>query len=280
MVFDPLPGTTYYIAVGGDGDFADEFTLDVTALPTPPSLPPTVQPPSPACPFQLASPGSVSYRGTHSGGGAVCLTVSSNFSEVLWFHALDVPGDTCRLRDVVDFINPPVPVLARHFSHVTRTDRLVGAFPTARGASGTYRMSRTNSQIGTCTSPILKWTATTQATPPWAIRAVTPPALRLSGATRQRALLRNAISVHVRCPRKACSVVASTTAAGVRLKTPKRTVRTSPGRTLRIVLSTRARRAIRKTLRSRSAVRTRVTVVAHDAAGNRTTARRTITLKR
>jgi hypothetical protein len=57
-------------------------------------------------------------------------------------------------------------------------------------------------------------------------------------------------------------------------------VRTGSGRTLRLALSARALRRIGAALRSRPAIRTRVTVVATDAVGNRASARRTITLRR
>ena len=128
-------------------------------------------------------------------------------------------------------------------------------------------------------SPVLTWTATTVATPPWLDE--TAPALRLRGSTSQRPLARRDVSVLVQCPTEACTASASATVAGVRLKTAKLEVANGTrGRTLRLVLSARARRAIRASLRSRPSVRTRVTVVATDAASNRTTARRTIVLRR
>jgi hypothetical protein len=36
------------------------------------------------------------YRGTHSGGGMFCLTVSPDWSRVSTFHAEDIPGDRCK----------------------------------------------------------------------------------------------------------------------------------------------------------------------------------------
>jgi hypothetical protein len=49
---------------------------------------------------------------------------------------------------------------------------------------------------------------------------------------------------------------------------------------LRLALSTRARRSIRAALRKRPRIRAVVAVVVTDAAGNRATARRTISLRR
>jgi hypothetical protein len=129
-----------------------------------------------------------------------------------------------------------------------------------------------------CKSPTLTWTATTTANPPWA--DTTPPSLRLRGTTVQRPLRRRRIVVTVQCPREPCAARASTTVAGVRLKTATLVVRAGSVRALRLALSARARRAIAAALRAHPSIRTKVTVVAADATGNRATAHRTITLRR
>jgi hypothetical protein len=47
------------------------------------------------------------YSGRHSGGGAVCLTLTKDFSGVVWFHALDVPADHCKIGWHVDKMDLP-----------------------------------------------------------------------------------------------------------------------------------------------------------------------------
>ena len=107
------------------------------------------------------------------------------------------------------------------------------------------------------------------------------PSLRLSGATAQHPLRSGRITVSVRCPAEACAGGASATVAGVRLSSAPSSLRPDVAKMLTLRVSSRARAAIRRALRSkRSVVRTRVAVVAIDIAGNETTARRTIALRR
>jgi hypothetical protein len=274
MYFPVVAGRTYYIAVTG----ADDFTLDVSAYEPPPPPSNVPPPPTPTCPFVFGGDG-VTYSGTHSGGGAVCLTLTKDFSGVAWFHALNIPADRCTIGWKVEHMDLPTPVVDRRFSYGSSFSRIIGSFTSGRAASGTLQMTELTAPLSFCNSPVLTWTATTTATPPWL--DATAPALRLRGATVQRPLRRHAVAVLVQCPAEACTARASATVAGVRLTTARLSVAEgSRGRTLRLVLGARATRALRAALRARSSIRARVTVVATDAAANRATARRTVTLRR
>jgi hypothetical protein len=280
--FVSVPGTTYRIHVRGYGDIAGDFKILAGAPILPPPPPPP--PPQPTCPPAQSPAGAVVYRGTHSGGGTVCLTVLPTFAAVASFHVLDAPGDICRFGFAIDRFAAPLPIVNRVFS--TDKDAIQGAFPTARGAQGVFRLTRITSDGDTCTSPQLTWLATTDATPPWAIPApppppdLTAPVVRLGGAAVQYPLRRNGIVVLVRCAVEICSAKASSTVARNKLRSNARTVKPGPSRTLRLALSPRARRSIRSALRSRARIKAVVAVVVSDAAGNRRTARRTITLRR
>jgi hypothetical protein len=274
MYFPTVAGTTYYIQVtGGSGD----FVLDVSAVdpPSPPNNPPA--PPTPTCPFVFGG-GGPTYSGTHSGGGAVCLTLTKDFSGVAWFHALDVPADTCKIGWHVEHMDLPTPIVDRRFSYGSSFSRIIGAFSTGRDAGGTLQMAQLTAPLSFCNSAVLTWKATTRATPPWL--DATAPALRVRGDVVQRPLRRRALAVRVTCPKEACTASASATIAGVRVRSARLALRKGTGRTLRLALSARALRAVRAALRSHPRIRTRVTVVATDAAANRASARRTITLRR
>jgi hypothetical protein len=282
MIFAMTPGTTYYIAVRGPGDGAGDFTLDISA-PDPPTSPsddvPT-QPPAPTCPIQFAT-GLPTYSGTHSGGGTVCVSLSKDFSGIEWFHANNVPGDRCTLPwSVIPMLPRALPLVDRRFGFANSYSTITGTFPTNRGARGTLQVTRSSPGQALCTSATLTWTATTSATPPWA--DLTAPSLRLGGATVQRPLRRSrALVVLVRCRGEACAANASATVEGVKVTAASRTVRPSAaGRSVRLALPARARRALAAALRTRRSMKVRVTVVARDGEGNRATARRTITLRR
>jgi hypothetical protein len=281
MFFSTRPGTTYYIAVRGHGDGADDFTLSITATspPSPPSDQPGL-PPAPTCPIQFAT-GLPTYSGTHSGGGLVCFSLTKDFSGIEWFHALDVPGDRCTVPwSVVAMMPRATPLVERRFGFANSFAHLTGSFPTNRGARGTFQASHAFGGQPLCTSATLTWTATTTATPPWV--DVVAPSLRLGGATVQRPLRRSqALVVLVRCRGESCAASASAAVAGVRVTAAQRTVRPSTaGRSVRLALSARARRALSASLRTRRSMKVRVTVVARDGEGNPATARRTITLRR
>ena len=288
--FVSSPGTTYYIQVRGYESAMGTFKLlagGAHASPQPPPPPP----PPPGCPPSGSAAGAVAYAGAHSGGGSVCLTVLPGFNAVASFQALNAPGDICHFGGVLDRFAPAVPIVNRAFSAVL--DSVSGSFPTDRGAQGTFRLTRTTGG-GLCSSPVLSWTASTTATPPWAVPAPpvappppaappadrTPPTLRLRGATIQRPLRTNHLVVTAQCRHEACVAKATATVARVKLASRNTAVRRGASRTLTLTLTRRARRALGVSLRSGRRVRVRVLVVARDAAGNRTSARRTLTLRR
>jgi hypothetical protein len=276
MIFATTPGTTYYIAVRGHGDGASDFTLDVSA-PEPPSAPPNgLIPPAPPC-WLDSDPTLIIYSGTHSAGGTVCLRVTKDRTGLAWFSATNVPGDRCMIPWFSEaMFNLPAPIDNGRFSFGSPYSRLLGSFPTDRTARGTLQATQRNAQ-GACHSAAIDWTASTIA------RAdLQAPSLHLGGATVQRPLRgRRALVVLVRCRGEACAASASATVAGVRLTAAKRTVRPSAaGRAVRLALPSRARSALARALRTKRSVKVRVTVVARDAAGNRATGLRTITLRR
>ena len=112
-------------------------------------------------------------------------------------------------------------------------------------------------------------------------RDLTPPRVRLSGK-RSQALGRY-IRVRVRCT-EACTAAGdgkvrlgrSGKARG--LRKAKRSIAAGRSATLKLALSKKARRAIRRALRNGRKVRATITVVVRDAAGNRSAERRKVKL--
>ena len=275
VIVDTVPGTTYHILVRGYADSSDAFALTVEdrgrSLP-PGSIGPP--PPDPTCPFQFAAPGSVTYKGTWSGGGEVCLTVKPDFSGLSWF-TLTKPPAGCDLPWAVERFEPALAIAGQRFAATTPSAVLSGRFTSSHEARGTVSLLRPTAS-GVCRTAVLTWKATTTAATPFPDPDLTAPSLRLRGATVQRPLRRNAIVVGVRCPGEACAASASTTIGGRKLAAASRKLRAGRSATLRLVLTKRARRSIR----ARPGLHVRVTVTARDAAGNRTRAHRMITLRR
>ncbi len=273
------PGATYYVAVRSVSTFAQAFTLNVIdqgSGGTPGT--PGPAPPSPTCPFQLAAPGSVTYRGTHSGGGEVCLTVRPDFSGVSWFSVLDPPPG-CDLPWAVERFDPALAIVRQRFAMTTASAVLEGAFVSSRTARGTIQLTRPTA-LGICRTAVVTWQATTAAATPFPDPDITAPALRLGGATVQRPLRRNAIVINARCPKEACTVRATAKVAGRTLRSAARKIRADQRTTLRIALPTRTRHSLRSSLRSHASVRVRVRVTARDAAGNHKTRGQAVKLRR
>ncbi len=273
----PIAGTTYYIAVRGNGNSSDAFTLRLALEPSvrPPG---TLAPPNPKCPFELAAPGSITYSGTASSGGEVCLTVDPGFTGVSWFQLVNPPRDLC-IPFAVERYVPALAIVSRRFSASTSSARVTGTFG-GRGARGTFQAAIPPGGAGICSGRTVDWTATTQAIPPPAISDDTPPLLRLRGATAQHPLRSGRVTVSARCPRETCVAIASARIAGVYVQSASRALRPNVGGPLTLRLTARGRWAIRRSLGTRRSIRTRVTVVALDAVGNPTKARRTITVRR
>lgn len=114
----------------------------------------------------------------------------------------------------------------------------------------------------------------------------TAPKLLLGGATRQRFLRGRAIYVYAKC-NEVCTIKASGRIAALQVASSLRTASTKltlrPGvRTkIKLAISKRTRKIINRQLGRGARVVVRVTLVATDSAGNRTTTfRRTLTLLR
>ena len=279
--FQSAAGTTYRIAVRGYGSSEGNFRLTIGPPPPPPPPPPPAPPPT--CPPAGSPAGAVAYRGTHQAGGAVCLTLHADFKSVASFQMQNVPGDICTFGLAIDRFAPtPVAIVNRTFS--TAKDAISGSFGADRTVQGVFQLSRVDDELVPCTSMLLRWSATTDATPPWAVPPAPPdataPLLRLSGATVQYPLRRNRIVVTARCPREACKARATLLVAGVRLSSAEASLRAGVARTLTLRVPAASRRRIRSALRPRRPIKRAVTVVARDAAGNRTTTKRTLTLRR
>jgi hypothetical protein len=280
VVLFPTAGTTYRIAVRGSGQTSDAFTLRLALVPSAPDPGPPGPPgpPNPRCPFELAAAGSVTYAGTASGGGDVCVTVEPGFAGVSWFNVVNPPRDLC-IPFAVEHYVPALAIVARRFEATTSSARVTGTFA-GQGASGTFQAAIPPGGAGICSGRVVSWTATTTATPPPALADATPPVLHVRGAATQQPLHSGRLSVTVRCPAEACATSASATVAGVRLASKPRNLRANVVKTLTLRISPRARAAIRRALRSRRNVPVRVAVAAMDIGGNVTTAKRRITLRR
>lgn len=117
-------------------------------------------------------------------------------------------------------------------------------------------------------------------------RDTAAPLARLSGRRTQK--LGRSVAVTVTCQNEACRAAgtASTTNVPVvkskrfALRRTTRSIRSGGRATLRLRLSAKARRAIRRALRNRRRVSVRVRVTVSDAAGNSRVLRRTVRLKR
>jgi hypothetical protein len=109
------------------------------------------------------------YRGTHQGGGSVCLTVTPGWTGVVSFLITDVAGDTCNFL-WWHFLFSPLPIVDRSFNE---PNVLTGSFSTDRGAQGTIVV--TDSAPPPCTTGTVTWTATSDGTPPWLIPPPAPP---------------------------------------------------------------------------------------------------------
>jgi len=272
----PQAGTTYRIAVRGAATTSERFRLRVATVPAPAG--PVVAPPNPKCPFELAEPGSITYRGTHSGGGEVCLTVAPSFAGVAWFNLVNPPRDLC-IPFAVEHYQPALPIVGRRFTATTSSAQVTGTFG-GQQAHGTFKAAIPPGGESLCSGRVITWAASTQATPPPAISDETGPTLRVRGATTQHPLRSGRLVVRVHCPVEACTAIISARVAGVYLKAAPRRLPARGAASLALRLSPAARRAARRALRSRRSFRTRVTAVALDGVGNLTTKRRTLTLRR
>jgi hypothetical protein len=241
------------------------------------------------------------YTGTHSGGaGAVEFDVSSDGTAITRFKVTNVPGvPSCTITERT--FTGSVPISNHSFTRTPpATDvNFSGSFPSSGSAQGTLQAS--GMPPPPCVSaPNIAWTATTTSGGGGgggggagggggsgnAQYDLAGPNASLFGRRVQKA--GRFVRVGVICRDEPCNVTGqgtvnvpgTRTARRFRLRPARASIPAGGRRTLRLRVSTRALRAIRRALRKRRRVAARVTVTARDAAGNRTVRRRTIRLRR
>lgn len=222
------------------------------------------------------------YTGTVATGGSVSFDVSVDGTAITRIQLTDVPTECGTITTTV---TGAVPIVNHAFDKATDPVRFAGSFPADQAAQGTFRYRQF---FPSCTSSTIAWTARTTAPPPPPPPPVdrTPPVLVLSGATSQHIGLRSSFVVLASARSEACRVVASGTvafagsASSYRLRTISASI--GKGRTTRLVMGvpSAALSAVRRALKKGRRVQAVVSVAARDAAGNRTTKRRTVRLVR
>jgi hypothetical protein len=225
-----------------------------------------------AAPAQASHVPGATYTGTAAGGGTVELDVSADGASITRFVASGV-RDSCGGTLARAFTGSLAIVNHAFSSNPSDPDRFEGSFPAAGQAAGQLFQS-------SCPSSPVNWTAATGAPaggeqpPP----DRTPPALEARAGRTQPLRRRGAIRVRVRCPDEPCRIIArgSMKAAGARAIRLRRAVaQLGRGASVRLQPRSgrRARRVARRALLSGRRVRVGVTVIATDAAGNRTVRR-------
>jgi len=229
------------------------------------------------------------YTGPAATGGTVEFDVSADGASVTRFALTNV-STTCGIVSAASVSTYPISNHA--FSADTLGEvRFGGSFPAIQQASGT--LSYRSLDFPACTSAEVGWTATTTAPPPaprsplapppGATVDTTPPPLTVTGRTPQRLGAGGTLTVGAASGAEACTVTASGTVrvrgAVFKLRQARATLAVRGKATLRLRLTARALAAVRAALRQRRTVVARITLVAVDAAGNRTARTRTIRLR-
>ena len=227
------------------------------------------------------------YNGTVAGGSAISFAVSADGAGITSFSAPGplAAGASCEFTGVTwTYSGLPLPITNHAFSDTDDpTMTLIGSFPTVQGAQGTMRVR--DSSDPSCDTGELAWTATTTATPP-PPPDTTAPAVQLSGGLSQKVLRQRGVLVSVASPTEASTVTAkgkvTVRGSGKVLKLTPVTKQIAQGgkATLKLKLKRTALKAIGLALKAGKKVSAKVTVTAKDTAGNFTTKRRTIKLKR
>ena len=238
-------------------------------------------PPDPTCPIQFAAGQLPTYNGTHSGGGIVCLSVTKDFTGVAWFHASERRGRALQ-RPVARRADDPAgadrrPALRLRQLVLADHRRLPDQPGSARHAAGDAAARR----AAALHQPAADVDGDDDRRPAVGRRHAADAAPRRRDGPAPAAPHARAASCAPAAAARHVRRSASATVAGVKLTAAKRTVTPSrSGRTVRLALPARARRALAAALRLRRSVRVRVTVLAARREGNRAKARRTITLRR
>jgi hypothetical protein len=239
------------------------------------------------------------YTGTHAQGGTVSFTVTPDGSGISSFSVGGpVMGDVCTFPSgsSTSYLQP-LPIANHAFADTTAPFTESGSFLGPQSASGTFRIRTPAFPGPTCDSGEVSWKATTTALPPpllppppapkpplFGSGDVSAPAAELSGKRTQRA--GRSIAVVVSCPAEPCTATAtgtvSTPGAAKVYKLGSATANIPKGgkATLELKVPGKARRTIKRALRRKQKIKAQIVVTAHDAAGNKTTRKRTIRLKR
>lgn len=243
-----------------------------------------------AAAFAAQTPGAT-YTGTTSSGGSVKLQVAGDGS--LTGLAID-PGMTeCGFHPLVVNQLPGIPITGGAFTYTTGSWTVSGQFSDAQNAQGRAEYRRAEEPA--CTMTPRTWTAslaTATPTPPVTTPTATPTSspmpgltIKLSGPKTQLPGRRIVIKARTNSAGTATATGAVIVRRGGKPRTftlKTLTAQLKPGttRTLRMPVSSRARKAIRGALRHHGTVTATITVTASNAAGNVTTASRTITVSR
>jgi hypothetical protein len=227
------------------------------------------------------------YNGTFS-GGTMTFTVTPDGSGMSSFGFHGDYGNPCTgfaVNYTHDYVIP-IPIFTQgsghYFQDTTTGVAPTGAFPAPKTARGTFQFS------SSCRS--VPWTATTTASLPGSSPPRLPspgntgPTTLLWGKTTQRA--QSSITVGVFCPSEACTATPGGTvnvpgsSRVYLLKGASTNVPKGGKARLKLKVPRSVQRAIKRALRRKKKIRAKVTVTARDAAGNNTTRKLTIRLKR
>jgi hypothetical protein len=223
------------------------------------------------------------YNGTVTGGTPMTLTLSADGSGVTSFTAAGpLETDACTFTDLFwTYSGTPLAIVNHAFSDTSDPSMsLSGSFPNVQGAQGTLRINDQTSGCGDTGDRA--WSATTTATPP----DTTAPALQLSGATSQKVLRQRAVLVIAASPAEASTVrakgkVSIRGSAKVFKLTPvTKQIPQGSKATFKLKPKRRALTAIGRALNAGKRLSAKLTATSTDVAGNVTTKRRTISLKR
>jgi hypothetical protein len=225
-----------------------------------------------ASPGQAHHVSGTTYSGTWA-GGRVEFDVSADGKTVTRFGVTKNPGHGC-----TQGLGLGIPINDHAFEGRAGPALFVsGSFPSARSAQGTFAFdSGPGVPNYKCGSGSVAWTATVDTT---------APTLRLGGSKSQ-SIKRGSVVVAMECLGEACDATAKGTvrvaSAGRRFKLKQASAQDiCCGKTqLKLGLSRKARRAIKRALRQSERIKAKVTVTARDSAGNAAVKRRTIRLTR
>lgn len=108
------------------------------------------------------------YTGTHSAGGTVEFTVSSDGTQIATWRVTNVPSGSCTVSEARS--RTTTAIAADHTFNFEEGGQLGsffrGSFPSIGSASGTLKMTPIPAQLTCLTFASQTWTATTSARPP------------------------------------------------------------------------------------------------------------------